>query len=132
MTGVDQTPSDFDVSRFRFMTAASGACFAGFIGMSLCSMFGWFGRPQWWWVVMLVGFGLGVWFCHREAGIMRSELHTETAGTTAASDGSATTPPALPPSLERYCTACRSPVRRGVAFCTSCGEYLGERGGYFE
>ncbi len=125
-------PADFDVGRFRLVTTVSGACFAGFNGLVLCTAFEWFGRPQWWWLVLLLGFGAGLWYCHREATAMRSDLAA--ARLRDSGDGAVvpTGPPAQRPVLIRYCSSCQTPIRRGIAFCTSCGEHLGESGGYFE
>ncbi len=133
MAGAGPIPEGFDVARFRMLTAASGACFGGFLGLVLCTMFGWFGRPQWWWLAMLGLFGAGLWYSHREAGFMRSQLVPTSAPAGESAEGQ---PPssvtAEPPMLERYCGYCQNPVRRGVSFCTSCGQHWGTHGGYFE
>lgn len=132
VAGGGQVPDDFDVGRFRMLTTVSGACFAGFMGLMLCTMFGWFGRPQWWWMVMLGTFGLGLWFSHREAGLMRSELLSNRSPSSASASPIDSTVTAERPVLQRYCSSCQAPVRRDIPFCTSCGEHLGEHGGYFE
>lgn len=131
MTHTPPIPADFDVGRFRLMTTVSGACFAGFNGLALCSAFQWFGRPQWWWLVLLLGFGAGLWFCHRESMTMRSDLAAARLRT---AEGGVipSGPPAERPVLIRYCSSCQTPIRRGIAFCTSCGAHLGETRGYFE
>lgn len=125
-------PADFNVGRFRMLTTVSGACFAGFMGLMLCTMFEWFGRPQWWWLVMLLAFGLGLWFSHREAGAMRSELLSAAMPSGSSVEAIASTLTEKRPVLQRYCGSCQAPARRGISFCTSCGEYLGEQGGDFE
>lgn len=133
MTDVSPVPDDFDVARFRMLTTASGACFGGFFGLVSCATFGWFGRPQWWWLTMLGLFGAGLWYAHRETGFMRSQLlsHAEpTGGSTVGTPPSQAT--VQPPQLEWYCGYCQTPARRGVSFCTSCGQHLGTHGGYFE
>lgn len=80
----------------------------------------------------VLGFGAGLWYCHREATAMRSDLAA--ARLRDSGDGAVvpTGPPAERPVLIRYCSSCQTPIRRGIAFCTSCGEHLGESGGYFE
>ncbi len=131
MTHTPPIPAGFDAGRFRLMTTVSGACFAGFNGLVVCAVFQWFGRPQWWWLVLLLGFGAGLWYCHREASAMRSDLAVawlRPSEDDALPSGS----PAERPVLTRYCSSCQAPIRRGIVHCTSCGEHLGEAGGYFE
>ncbi len=132
MADTSPIPTDFNVARFRMLTTVSGACFAGTLGLMLCTAFGWFGRPQWWWMVMLLIFCAVLWFSHREAGAMRSELLSAAIPSSSSGGAVASTVTAERPVLGRYCSSCRAPVRRGVLFCTSCGEHLGEQGGYFE
>ena len=131
MADTSSIPADFNVGRFRMLTTVSGACFAGFMGVSVCTMFGWFGRPQWWWLVMSLTFGAGVWYAHSQATQMRSEL-ASAQRPSMSSQADSTGVPAERPVLLRYCSSCHTPVRRGVVFCTACGQHLGEQGGYFE